>query len=115
MEQTARDRYRPLIAQLLDQIEQELKSQADSTQPISPDVSIGRLSRLDSMQAQQMALAGKRRLEEQRSRLHEAQRRIETGAYGRCLLCGRDIAEERLEHQPDAVSCVPCMSRQKRS
>lgn len=113
MDHTTQEKFRPLIAQLLTQIEQELNSQADSTQPISPDVSIGRLSRLDSMQAQQMALAGKRRLEEQRSRLHDAARRIDTHTYGRCLLCSRDIAIERLEHQPDAVTCVPCMNRRK--
>jgi DnaK suppressor protein len=113
MDQTAQDRFRPLIAQQLAELAAELEAQADSVQPISPDVSIGRLSRLDSMQAQQMALAGRRRLEEQRSRLQEAMRRIDTGAFGRCLICSQDIAIERLEHQPDAVTCVPCLSRRK--
>lgn len=113
MEKSAQERYRPFIVKRLGEIEAELLAGAESTATISPDVSIGRLSRLDSMQMQQMALAGKRRLEEEQARLHEAERRIDTGAYGRCLLCGGDIADERLEYQPDAVTCVPCL-RQKR-
>lgn len=106
-------RFKPLITKRLGALEQELAELADSTAAISPDVSIGRLSRLDAMQHQQMALAGRRRLEEERSRLHEAERRILQGAFGRCLLCANDIATERLEHQPDAVTCVPCAQRRR--
>lgn len=105
--------FRPLIDQRLAEIAAALAAQADSTRPIAPDAAIGRLSRLDAMQAQQLALAGQRRLEEQRARLHEAVRRIDTGGFGRCLLCGGDIARERLELQPDAVTCVPCLQRRK--
>lgn len=105
--------FRPVIAARLAALDLELHALDDESRAVSPDVSIGRLSRLDAMQHQQMALAGKRRLEEERARLHEAERRIDTGAYGRCLLCGQDIATERLEYQPDAVTCVPCMRRKK--
>jgi len=111
MEQTAQETFRPVIRKRLDEIEAELKGMAESTAAISPDVSIGRLSRLDSMQMQQMALAGKRRLEEERARLHEAEHRINTGSYGRCLRCHQDIVPERLDYQPDAVTCVPCLQR----
>lgn len=103
--------YRPIIAARLAALHIELHALDDEAQAISPDVSIGRLSRLDAMQHQQMALAGKRRLEEERARLQEAERRIDTGAYGRCLLCAQDIAVERLEYQPDALTCVPCLRR----
>jgi DnaK suppressor protein len=113
MDQITQDKFRPFITRRLEEIAAELAMQEESTQPVSPDVSIGRLSRLDSMQAQQIALAGKRRLEDERGRLHEAMRRIETGSYGHCLLCRSDIATERLENQPDAVTCVPCLNRRK--
>ncbi len=95
------------------QIEQELASIVDSTAAIAPDVSIGRLSRLDSMQHQQMALAGKQRLAEERSRLVAAEFRIGEGTYGTCLICDNDISLDRLEYQPDAVTCVPCAQKKK--
>jgi DnaK suppressor protein len=97
-----------LIQNRLTEIEDEINATAEESQAVAPDVSIGRLSRLDSMQHQQMALAGKRRLADERGRLFEALRRIDTGAFGKCLLCGHDIADERLKIKPDAVSCVPC-------
>lgn len=110
MDQTTQDSFRSVIDARLAEIEAELNATSDSTKPIAPDVSVGRLSRLDSMQMQQMALAGKRRLEEQRARLHEGRRRIDGGTYGRCLRCGNDIAWERLQHQPDATTCMPCLN-----
>ncbi|MBA4136140.1 MAG: molecular chaperone DnaK [Opitutus sp.] len=105
--------FRPAIVARLEAIKVELVDLSDSTQPISPDAAIGRLSRLDSMQMQQMALAGKRRLEDERTRLVEAQHRIDAGNYGRCLLCGSDISAERLGYQLDATTCVPCLNRRK--
>lgn len=113
MDPARQPHFRPAIVKRLAEIETELAALVDDTQAISPDVSIGRLSRLDSMQQQQMALAGKRRLEEERARLREADHRIDAGTYGRCLLCGQDIADERLDYQPDAVTCVPCLRRKK--
>lgn len=112
MEKSAQEAFRPVIGARLAEIEVELADLSESTRPIPPDVAVGRLSRLDSMQMQQMALAGKRRLEEQRGRLHEAFRRIDAGNYGVCLRCGADIALERLQHQPDAVVCMPCLNAQ---
>lgn len=100
--------YRPIIAERIRALEEEIAQTAQSTEVVAPDNAIGRLSRLDAMQAQQMALAGKRRLEEERARLTDALARIELGTYGRCLRCGKDIASERLEYLPDAVVCVPC-------
>lgn len=111
MEADQQSVFRPFIQARLAEIEKELTALGDSTEAIAPDVSIGRLSRLDSMQHQQMALAGKQRLEDERSRLVAAEYRIEEGTFGSCLQCGNDIATERLEYQPDAVTCVPCAQK----
>jgi len=29
--------------------------------------------------------------------------------FGHCVRCGADTAVERLQHQPDAVTCMPCL------
>ena len=39
--------------------------------------------------------------------------RWETGDYGVCTTCGRDIPDERLEVRPFAEHCVPCASRRR--
>lgn len=39
--------------------------------------------------------------------------RWETGDYGVCTKCGKDIPDERLEVRPFAEHCVPCASRRR--
>lgn len=111
MELSEQQRFVELIRERLEEIETHLLEGESDREAISPDKAIGRLSRLDAMQMQQMALAGKRRLEEERRGLEAALKRIESGCYGRCQLCGEDIARERLEYQLAAVSCVPCLEK----
>lgn len=40
--------------------------------------------------------------------------RINQGTYGRCVKCGKDIPQERLEVLPYALMCVTCASAQER-
>ena len=87
-------------------------SARDSRKPVELDQSkVGRLSRMDAMQDQQMALELRRRKENQLLRIQSAMDRINQGNYGLCLSCKQPIAEERLELSPDAVICVKCSSR----
>jgi DnaK suppressor protein len=37
--------------------------------------------------------------------------RLEAGTYGRCVTCGSDIPQERLEFRPFAAACVTCQQR----
>ncbi len=111
MDKTQQECFRKTVEQRLVENEQEIAALVVESEAISPDVSIGRLSRLDSMQHQQLALANKRRHEDEQNRLHEALRRIDAGNYGHCLLCHQDIERERLELQPAAVTCVPCLKK----
>ena len=39
----------------------------------------------------------------------EALERIDSGSYGRCVVCGSQIAEERLEALPAAAVCRSCV------
>jgi DnaK suppressor protein len=50
----------------------------------------------------------------QRTGVLAALDRIEAGRYGRCLDCGHDIPEGRLEAQPAASRCVNCQAKYAR-
>ena len=99
---------RQKIDERIAELETLLGNDAEDTKPIEPDVSIGRLSRLDAMQMQQMALEQHRRQEAELQKLKEALQRIEDGSYGQCVLCRQPIAPARLEAQPDAILCIGC-------
>ncbi|MHA6794613.1 TraR/DksA family transcriptional regulator [Pseudonocardia bannensis] len=42
---------------------------------------------------------------EQRRRVLEALERLDDGTYGRCMVCDREIDDERLEIRPEVRTC----------
>jgi DnaK suppressor protein len=73
--------------------------------------SVGRLSRMDAMQQQQMALAAEKRRQSGCVRIGGALHRLDQGEWGYCLTCGEEIAAKRLEHDPSVATCVGCAGK----
>lgn len=44
----------------------------------------------------------------QRAEVLAALRRLDEGSYGRCVVCGQPLPDERLEARPEAARCVRC-------
>ena len=90
----------------LDDLESTSKA---STAPVILDqTSVGRLSRMDAMQGQQMALELERRRKEQLLQIKAALNRIEKDAFGYCSVWEEDIALSRLTINPTVTRCVSC-------
>ena len=70
--------------------------------------SVGRVSRIDAIQQQQMAIASQQQASTQLRKVEQALQRIDAGDYGACLECGEAIALARLEAQPEAELCIGC-------
>lgn len=88
--------------------EQERSSAADRAPVTLDQESVGRLSRIDAMQVQAMALAQQRRRQNELAAIESALRRITADEFGYCLKCGEDIAPARLEHNPTVTTCIEC-------
>ena len=69
---------------------------------------VGRLSRMDAMQAQAMSQEAGRRRERELQRIDAALRRIDSGDYGYCLVCDEPIDPRRLAIDPAATHCIRC-------
>jgi len=82
-----------------------------SDEPVAPDKALGRLTRQDALQQQQMAAELMRRHEQELVRIQHALRAITEGTYGLCQRCREPIAAARLEAMPYAVLCVGCADR----
>ena len=50
----------------------------------------------------------------QRAEVLAALARINDNTYGRCVDCGNEIPEGRLEARPDAARCVNCQAKHAR-
>jgi DnaK suppressor protein len=72
---------------------------------------VGRLSRMDALQGQQMALEAARRRQQQLQKIEGALRRIESGDYGDCFVCGEAIDARRLAVDPACTRCVECADK----
>jgi DnaK suppressor protein len=69
---------------------------------------VGRLSRMDALQAQAMAGATDARRARERRRLRQALARLDAGSWGSCADCEAPIPAGRLEIDPAAERCVEC-------
>lgn len=88
------------------------KTGDDAAKPVELDQTrVGRLSRMDAMQAQAMSIEAKRRREIELSRINAALIRIENGEYGECLECAGAIAVARLKFDPSTPLCITCAER----
>ena len=72
---------------------------------------VGRLSRMDALQAQAMAQASGQRRAMQLREIDAALQRIDDGSYGDCQVCDEPIDPRRLEADPTARLCIDCASK----
>ena len=110
MEKAKQEQFATQIKEAIERLNEQLAESDPVADPVSPDNSIGRLSRVDAMQQQEMRLAIARNRRTELAGLEAALKLIDAGEYGTCLGCGEDIPDKRLEAVPDARMCVPCIS-----
>lgn len=101
-----------LEAELRRQLEQLLATEdtaRDAGKTVELDQStVGRLSRMDALQAQAMSLETTRRRTQQIKRVRAALVKISEGDYGFCDDCGEVINPQRLKVDPAAPYCIHC-------
>ncbi len=91
---------------------QETGEQAEQTVELD-QTRVGRLSRMDAMQAQAMSIETGRRRRQKLLQIEAALKRIGENDYGFCQACGEEIAAARLEVDPTVVLCITCASKRE--
>lgn len=86
----------------------DLRSSGGAVQLDQP---IGRLSRVDAMQRQQMVVANRRRAEQRLQQVQAALNRVRSGEYGECLSSGEPIGFARLKARPETPFCLAVQSQ----
>lgn len=88
----------------------------EHAKPVDLDEPIGRLSRMDAIQQQQMALANRAR---EQASLQQVERSLsliaqEPERYGLCTRCEEPIGYKRLKARPESNVCMSCLSSSPR-
>ncbi len=100
------------LTQILEEVRREIEAQLDASRedvkPVDLDEPIGRLTRMDAMQQQNMTKAGRRSLEDRSKQIAGALAGVQTGDYGFCVRCDEPIGYPRLRARPESRLCVRC-------
>lgn len=92
-------------------LEREASSQ-EWTRPVDLDQSgMGRLSRMDAIQALRTAGEDARQRARQIQKIEGALRRISLGEYGTCFVCEEELDLPMLSGDPTITRCMNCVER----
>jgi len=90
------------------QLTTQISTLEEKVKPISPDCGLGRLTRLEAMEEQDV---NNKVLDESRLRLirlNNALQRINKPMFGICIECEESIGLGRMSVRPESVRCVNC-------
>lgn len=108
------DSARERLLKLREKLESAAEAGDESAAIVELDQSkVGRLSRMDAMQAQAMAQASVQRRELTLRNIEAALKRLDDGDYGLCRDCEEPINPKRLEFDPTALRCIDCESERE--
>ena len=115
LDQKQIDELRGLLERRRSELNALLENTGDAARPVNLDQqSVGRVSRIDAIQQQQMAVASQAQTTAGLRRVERALERIDDDEYGYCLQCGEAIAFARLQVQPEAGLCLACQSENEK-
>ena len=104
--------WRSKLISLRSSLERDLDIAKEFARPVDLDQPIGRLTRVDAMQQQHMALARCQRIRNRLAAISGALGRLAAGSFGECIACGDDIELRRLEARPETFLCLICQQGQ---
>mgnify|MGYP001817134973 CR=1 FL=1 len=109
MDTTEIEAFRQKLLALKKDLQALEENSEQAGRPVELDQArVGRLSRMDAMQAQQMAREAARRSKQRLVMVEGALRRIDSGDYGCCAVCGEQIDVRRLAVDPTSIRCIAC-------
>ncbi|MFT4861469.1 MAG: DnaK suppressor protein [Pseudohongiellaceae bacterium] len=99
------------LQQMVFELEQQIGLSENSTTVVTLDQSaVGRVSRVDALQQQSMALSLQRSAQQNLRQVKVALGSIERDCFGYCQHCDEPIAFARLQIQPATRFCLKCQS-----
>ena len=99
------------MEQQIIKLEHEISRLEELTQPISPENSIGRVSRMDAINNKSVSEAALRNAKRKLGKLRLALTKVDLPGFGTCTNCRNAIAPGRLMFMPESSRCVRCANR----
>ncbi|MBQ0712513.1 MAG: TraR/DksA family transcriptional regulator [Porticoccus sp.] len=101
--------FRQSLIQVREELHLALDISEESGETVTLDQSkVGRLSRMDALQQQEMSNACRTGYRKRLLAVEQALLALDQGDYGWCESCGELIDIRRLEVRPESSLCVAC-------
>ena len=111
MDEAQKEELITLIRAEIEKLSHEAGVLEESVKPVAPDRAIGRLTRMEAINAKNMSEANLRNARQRIKKLEDALKRVDDEEFGICVRCERDIPIKRLMLMPESRVCVRCLSR----
>lgn len=108
MNEKQREEIKILLKKEINKTKSYIEDYKNMTKPSSPDVAIGRVSRMDAINNNSITEAALRTAEEKLSGLEYVLTKINDENFGECARCGNSIPIQRIILRPQSVHCVNC-------
>jgi len=108
MDEQQRQQLKRAMAERIEELRQEITSLEEATKPVAPDVSIGRLTRMDAIVNKSVNEAGLAAARQNLVKLQTAVRSADADDFGECEECLKPIAVGRMLAMPETTLCVTC-------
>lgn len=92
----------------IEKTEQLILEYQEMSRPVAPDVSIGRISRMDAINNKSITEAALREAQEKLNKLRYVITKIGSPEFGICIKCKTAIPKGRLLIKPESLYCVNC-------
>jgi len=108
MDNKQREELKKIILKTQIEIHHEIEELEIKTAPIAPDISLGRLTRLDAMQEKSINESILTKAKIRLKKIIFVVRKIDEEDYGLCSICEEEIPYGRLCIVPESTICVNC-------
>ena len=108
MNEQQRNMLKIKMQEELENLNEEITQLEQSTQPISPDNAIGRVSRMDAIGNKMVNEQALNNAKSKRAQLITVLDKIDKPDFGKCMYCMQPIRFERLMAMPESTLCMRC-------
>jgi DnaK suppressor protein len=108
MKQEELNKLEKEVREMISKLTAEIADLEESTAPIGPENSIGRISRMDAINNKSVIEASMRHRKRKLSKLKISLSKIHRPGFGTCARCNNLINPKRLMLMPQSDKCVKC-------
>lgn len=111
MDSSTKGELKRKMKKMITSLQNEIIELEELTKPISPENSLGRITRMDAINNKSVAEASLRNRKRKLSKIRIALAKIDKDGFGICSRCKKNINPQRLILMPESERCVNCASR----